>query len=237
MPRPKFSYRSKLTNILLILLYDTLAPTWFLANITGEPSKKVSRYLTYLKKSGLVKYVNGFWTLTEKGKEHVENLNSIYKYFALFFNNNDLNNYFKNKRYDDNLTTKILKNTTKISNNTTKTMIIQLKDKLETTKTLDQILLKAKEFLGRELNNVEKAILEFLFSFSISRDRKYWWPEDGLNLPEALAFKLSKILGISISSIDIGKALRELEAAGIIFITYDERRKVPKIRISKSLFP
>lgn len=48
---------------------------------------------------------------------------------------------------------------------------------MKTTKTLDQVLSKAREFLSRELSDIERAIVEFLFSFSSNRGRKYWWPE------------------------------------------------------------
>jgi len=241
VPRRRFSFSSELTYIILLILRHSLVPTRYISFLTGEPSKKISTYLSILKRKGLVRYENGFWTLTPQGERIADKLDSIFKLYSNIFYRANLNNYLKNNMNEDKKT-KFIENNLNYSkkflrnlNLSKEIMINELKNQLETTKTLDQVLSKAKEFLGRELSDIERAIVEFLFSFSSSRGRKYWWPEDSLGLAESLASKLSQTLGISISSIDVSYALKELEAAGVVFITYDKRRRVPKVRISRAL--
>ena len=78
-----------------------------------------------------------------------------------------------------------------------------------------------------------KGIVEFLVEFRLRTGRKYWWPGEGSHLEE-----LSRELGISSSR--AGWCLRKLEAQGIIYMAFDSRRQVVKVRLGRQfdrLFP
>ena len=79
-----------------------------------------------------------------------------------------------------------------------------------------------------------RVVVEFLVDFRLRTGRRYWWPPQG-DLATALWEEISsssKWQGVTIT--DISNCLRELEAAGIIYITMDKRRGVPKIRINRT---
>ncbi len=80
---------------------------------------------------------------------------------------------------------------------------------------------------------MEKAIIRFLVEYYEDTERNYWMPEDSQPLAEGLASILSKFTSSSISGIDVAAALKSLESAGIVFSTYDNRKRTPKLRISK----
>ena len=243
MPRRKNSFSSELTYIILLILRHSLTPTRYISLLTGEPSKKVSKYLSFLKKKGLVRYENGFWTLTPQGERIADKLDSIFKFYSNIFYRANLNNYLKNDISKNKKTTKIqiysnlFKNIPINSNLFQKIEISSSQVSSETTKIIDKILFHAnrmsKKYLGRSLDDVERAILEFLIEYYTDTGRNYWMPEDSQPLAEGLASVLSRIKGSSISSIDVASALKSLQSAGILFLTYDERKRVPKLRISK----
>ena len=236
MPRPRNSFRSDLTYILLLILRNSLAPTKFISLVTGESSRKVSRYLTYLKRRGLVDYQDGFWLLTRKGEALVDKL---FKSYSNIYHLALLINQLKNNINEDKMTTKILKNTTLNYKNTTETLIFSSRFSSKTTKTPDEVLARAdrlaRKYLGRSLNNIEKMIIRFLAEYFIDTEKKYWLPEDSRSLAEGLAEAVSRFTGSSISSIDVSYALMALDSAGIIYMRKDSTIKKPKIRISRKI--
>ncbi len=233
MGRREYSFSSELTIKILLILRHSLAPTKYISLLTGEPTKKISKYLSTLKRKGLVSYIEGFWTLTPNGERIAKNLENIFKPFYQDHLIKFLNNYLKSEVDKDRKTTKI-----QIYSNLFKDIHrnSNLFTKIHNSIHFNNIVERAMEFLGRELTDTERAVLEFLYSFSISRRRRYWWPSDSLGFFESLAEEVSRFVSSSISSIDVQEAVRALEAAGVLYITRD-RRVGWKIRISKALFP
>ncbi len=71
-------------------------------------------------------------------------------------------------------------------------------------------------------------IVRFLVEFRQKTGRKYWWAGEGSHIEE-LAERLR------ISSNDVSRCLRLLEAKGVIYLTLDKRRGVVKLRLSRQL--
>ena len=227
--RPKYSLRSPLTLTLLILLRSQSLPTHILAYSLNLPSNYVSRYLTHLKKLGLVYRDNfGLWSITDLGLSY---LDSLEKALSAIDYIKDLVKQLANSRIIK-MTTKIQENTTKIQGKTTKIRLSNsIIDLFNNKASLESFIEKVEERMERPLTEIEFKLVSFLWSFTVVTGRKYWWPPQPGSLVEALAEELR----IS-SSIDaLETALRELESKGIIYITYDKRRGVPKIRLDRSL--
>jgi len=237
MSRPKNSFSSDLTYTILLILRHSLVPTRYISFLTGEPSKKISTYLSILKRKGLVKYENGFWTLTSQGEKIADKLESLFKFYPDILHRENLNNYLKNVN-NENKETKFIKINLNYSKKFQRNLNLSKETSKQSKITLDQLLEEAnrlaRKYLGRELDGVEKSIVEFLYEFYRDTGRKYWWPEDSLDLDIALAEALSR-KGISISSTDIVESLRALRAAGIVY-TYKRQGKI-KLRINRALLP
>lgn len=78
MPRRVRIPRSPLALLLLLLLYETPAPTFILASVLGVPSRTVSKYLSRLRQRGLVRQDEyGLWQLTEKGLRMAEEIRDL----------------------------------------------------------------------------------------------------------------------------------------------------------------
>ena len=223
MPRPRFSFRSPLTYILLILLRSKPLPTHILAYTLQERSNYVSAYLCRLRDHGLIRRDEyGYWFITDLGVQYLvaleralSNIEELVKRL-----NNDLT---------IKLATIINRNATKTQQKCNKNSSANLLNNSLTS--FEKIVQEAEKRLGRGLSEVEYAILKYLWEFEKVTGRKYWWPpERNVSLAEALAEELR------ISSINaVSAALRELESKGIIYLTYDRRKNVPKVRIDKSM--
>lgn len=235
--RSKFTFSSRLTLVLLLLLRRRSLPTHMLTEYLGLESKYVSSYLCYLRKLGFVRRDGfGFWLITDLGLSYLENVEK-----ALSGNNNcvrDLAKQLANFRI--NKKTKInkrkQKKTRKNKKKQKKTKEIQnsnrIIDFLNGKTSFEKFLEKVEKRMNRPLTEVEFRLISFLWRFQETTGRKYWWPPGRTDLASALAEELR------ISSSNIGgleEALRELESKGIIYITYDKRRGVAKIRIDRSL--
>ena len=73
-----------------------------------------------------------------------------------------------------------------------------------------------------------ESIVRFLVEFRVKTGRKYWWAGEGSHIEE-----LAERLGVSSS--EIGRCLRKLEAGGVLYLTLDKRRGVVKIRLGRQL--
>ena len=71
-------------------------------------------------------------------------------------------------------------------------------------------------------------LVRFLVEFRVRTGRRYWWAGEGSHIEE-----LAERLGLSSS--DIGRCLRRLEAEGLLYLTLDRRRGVVKIRLGRQL--
>ena len=71
-------------------------------------------------------------------------------------------------------------------------------------------------------------IVRFLVEFRIRSQRKYWWPGESSHIDE-----LAERLGLSSST--VGMCLRRLEAQGVVYLTFDKRRGVVKVRLGRQL--
>ena len=66
---------SERTRRILELLYEYDGlPSGVIADHLGIHSRAVSAYLNYLKRKGIVEYVDGMWRLTRQGRDFVEKL-------------------------------------------------------------------------------------------------------------------------------------------------------------------
>jgi len=227
--RPRYSFRSPLTLTLLILLRSQSLPTHILAYSLNLPSKYISWYLSRLKKLGLVYRDNfGLWSITDLGLSYLDSLErslSMIDYLKDRVKQITSSQIIK-------LTTKIGKNTTKIGRKTKEIHSSNLLTKLfNNSASLESFIEKVEERMDRPLTEVEFRLVSFLWSFTVVTGRKYWWPPQPVSLVEALAEELR--ISSSIDALEM--ALRELESKGIIYITYDKRRGVPKIRLDRSL--
>ena len=227
--RPKYSLRSPLVVTLLILLRSQSLPTHILAYSLELESRYISAYLSRLKKHGLVDRDEfGIWSITDLGLAY---LDSLEKALSAINYIKDLVKQIANSQIIK-LTTKINRNATKIGRKTKEIHSSNLLASLfNDSASLESFIEKVEERMERPLTEIEFKLVSFLWSFSVVTGRKYWWPPQPVSLVEALAEELR----IS-SSIDaLETALRELESKGIIYITYDKRRGVPKIRLDRSL--
>ena len=226
MPRPKFTFRSPVTILLLILLRSRPLPTHILAFTLGVPSKYASRYLVRLKKLGLITQDGyGFWSITDLGLQYIVALER-----AISNIQEEIKKLKESQIYK--MTTIMYFQTTKIHSQTTLTNKAKLlSNVLNEQISFERIVQEAERRLGRGLSEVEYAILKYLYEFERITGRKYWWPpERNVSLAESLAEELR------ISSINtVSSALRELEAKGILYMTFDKRKNVPKVRIDKSI--
>ena len=81
--------------------------------------------------------------------------------------------------------------------------------------------------------------------FERKTGRKYWWPPEPVPLDLALSEELERWMrgrprssssnSRGASPSEIRDALRELEARGVIYITFDRRRGVQKLRLSRAI--
>ncbi|MCE4625831.1 MAG: hypothetical protein F7C35_08245 [Desulfurococcales archaeon] len=210
MARPPRRF-GRLTMLLLLILREAPAPTVFLAFHLGVDTRKLSTYLSRLRSRGLVDYDEyGIWYLTEEGRKFIA---SIYE---SSFKLKNIMNYIA----ETNMTTLIHRNATEMQH---------------LSYTNATLIHKAEQLLGRPLDDVEKAILEYLDDFTRKTQRKYWWPPEPVPLHLALQDELERRGISSIDSEEIERALRELEAAGVLYLTFDKRRGVAKVRISRAL--
>ena len=105
---------------------------------------------------------------------------------------------------------------------------------LKLSKLISTYLKKSKVIVEEvkrlyDLSGCEDVVV-FLVEFRLRTGRKYWWPARGSHVEE-----LAERLGVS-SSV-IGECLRRLESQGVIFMVYDGRRGVVKIRLGRQLDP
>ena len=225
MPRPRFSFRSPLTYILLILLRSKPLPSHILAVTLDMPSNYVSSYLCYLRKIGLVERDQfNFWYLSDLGHQFIFSLENSLENVEEKFERLENYRIFK-------LAKIIKKNARKTQKKCKRNSPANILNNILNSKKFEKIVLESEKRLGRGLTEVEYAILKYLWEFEQITGRKYWWPpERNVSLAEALAEELR------ISSINaVSAALRELESKGIIYLTYDRRKNVPKVRIDKSM--
>ncbi|OYT57452.1 MAG: hypothetical protein B6U76_00990 [Desulfurococcales archaeon ex4484_217_2] len=226
MPRPKFTFRSPVTILLLILLRNRPLPTHIISVTLRERSNYVSAYLCRLRDHGLIKRDKyGYWSITDLGIQYLAALERAISNIEELVEklNNDLT---------IKLATIINRNATKMQQKATKNNKNSRFNRLESDLTsFEKIVEEAERRLGRGLSEVEYAILKYLYEFERITGRKYWWPpERNVSLAESLAEELR------ISSINtVSTALRELEAKGILYMTFDKRKNVPKVRIDKSI--
>ncbi len=214
MPRPPLRL-GRLSVLLLLILREAPAPAAFIAFHLGLDRPKVSMYLSRLKRLGLATYDSyGVWYLTEEGRRYIE---------ALITSSENLKN-IKEHLLRVESATLIDSNATLMRSNAT------------VIRTYATLMRKAERLLGRPLDDVERAILEYLADFKSLAGREYWWPPEPVPLHLALAEELERRGISSISSSDVERALRELESAGVLFMTFDRSRGVAKVRISKGLF-
>ena len=218
MPRPPLSLRSRLSLLLLLLLREAPAPSHYIAYYLEESPRKISRYLSHLRRLGLVERDEyGIWYTTQKGRELVERyMESLNELTATV------------SRLSEHIRV-----TTKIQGNTRKYEEIQGNTSLFSQRT---VLEKAEQLLGRRLTPLEEALINYLYDFAAKTGRKYWWPPEPAPLGHALLEELRRSSGsIDSSPGDVEAALRSLEARGVVYITYDRRRGVAKIRLSKQV--
>ena len=217
MPRPPLRL-GRLSMLLLILLREARISSAQIAYYLGLDRRVVSVYLSRLKAKGLVAHDELGWYLTDKGLEYIEG------YISAISNiHNKLTNNFKFKQLIEYFNWQHLfnRNLTEIQH-------------LFNRNNTNQLIHRIEKVMGRPLTPEERSIIEYLADFMQKTGRKYWWPGEPLPLHIALRDELER-LGISISSNSIERALRVLESRGVIFITYDTRRGVAKLRISRSL--
>ena len=213
MPRPPLSLRSRLSLLLLLILREAPAPSHYLAYHLGEEPRKISRYLTHLRRLGLVERDEyGIWYVTEKGRELIE------RYMRSL---DALSRIVEQVRL-----------ATKIRGNTRESKAIQGNPSLSTLQTVFE---RAERLLGRPLTRLERLLIGYLLDFTERTGRKYWWPPEPVPLPLALAEELERVSGNRVSPADVEQALRELEARGVVFVAFDRRRGVAKVRLSRSL--
>ena len=231
--RPRFSFRSPLTYILLILLRSRPLPTHIIAYTLQERGNYVASYLSYLKKRGLVWQDNySYWHISDLG------LQLLFLYENTISNIKEIEETLE--KYRTFITAKIIKKNARIMQE--KFVKMQEKAKFSNTSNItnysftertsfEKFLEKVEKRMGRDLSETEHAIVKYLWDYSLVTGRKYWWPPSRhLDLATALAEEL-RISSIS----SISEALRLLESKGIIYITYDKRKGIPKIRIDRSL--
>jgi len=236
MPRRKNSFSSNLTLSILLLLHDSQLTTYMLSKILSLPSNYVSSYLSILRKKKLISNdEEGYWCLTEKGLKIIEkiilidNLKQLIKqnYKQEITSQSLFNQKIKLKAKETQRKHKIntKEKPKKYKTNTKEIIIINNINEYD-------VLAKIQERLGRKLTKVEEEIIHFIISYTSETGRKYWWPStSGVSLAEALWENMSNSISIN----EISQALRELEAKAIIYITFDKRRNVPKIRLDRSL--
>ncbi len=79
MKRGSQGPRSRIVEAIAVLLYAKPMRASEIASILGFSSRYVSSYLSYWKNRGLFRYENGYWFLTEKGKEYAEEVLKRYE--------------------------------------------------------------------------------------------------------------------------------------------------------------
>jgi DNA-binding transcriptional ArsR family regulator len=218
LPRPKLSLRSQLSILLLLILRESPAPSHYIAYHLGEDPRKVSTYLSRLRRNGLVtrdKY--GLWYLTDMGRKYVLRLEDS------FINSKEA--VRRALSAFSNLLERQHKST-EIQQKSTETLHLS---------TLETIKKKVERLLGRKMNTIEASLVTYLYNFSRKTGRKYWWPPEPMPLDLALSEELRRSSGIDVGPGEVSRVLRELEARGIIYITHDRRRGVAKLRLSRAL--
>ncbi len=224
--RPRGQLSSPISLMLLIILRETPCDSATIGFFLGLPSRTVSRYLCSLRSMGYVEHDGLFWRLTDKGLLYItKRSQAIHKLVS------KLETFGYKKLH---LTTENYRNTKEITNSD-KTSLASLEPVIRyfegsEVSSLNIIISKIEERIGRELTEVEYAIIRFLYMKSRQLQRKYLWPpEYGLSLAEWLAEETGYPSHL------VSDALRELESHGIVFLTQDRRRGVPKIRLDRSV--
>ena len=212
------SLRSQLSILLLLILRESPAPSHYIAYHLGEDPRKVSTYLSRLRRHGLVaRDEYGLWYLTDMGRMYVSKLEET----------------LVNSRAAVNKALSALSNLLERQH---KSAEIQQKSmQSRHLSALETVKKRVEELLGREMTAIEEALIEYLYDFSRKTGRKYWWPPEPIPLDLALSEELRRSSGIDAGPSEVREALRELEARGVLYMTVDRRRQVAKVRISRQI--
>jgi len=227
----KKTITSPVTARIFLLLLERPRSTTELAEELGLKSKEVWGYLHYYYRKGWVTRNSFLWALTEQGRRVAEKYREHFEWLIKLFSGlyKDSQFFYESKDFE-----RCLKRTNSFR---PEPKLIH-EHSLMYNRILERVHRRFKRFLGREPLAEELCVLRYLTDFYIETGSEYWYPPEWLpgdSLASALARVLSSSGYCSASVEQVSSALQVLKSLRVVALFIDERLRIPKIRLDKSI--